>query len=193
MAISLKKGANVNLSKEAPGVTKFRIGLGWDARVTAGTDFDLDASAFAQNGATGKVNDEKDFVFYGAKVHPSGAITSTGDNKTGAGAGDDESLIIDTSKMPANVQKIAFTCTIHEAAERRQTFGMVSNAYIRVVDEGTGTEIARYDLSEDYSVETALIFGELYNHNGEWKFKAIGQGFADGLAGLCKNFGVEVE
>jgi len=193
MAISLKKGANVNLAKEAPGVTKFKIGLGWDARATAGEDFDLDASAFGLNAATAKVNNEKDFIFYGNKVHASGAITSTGDNKTGQGAGDDESVIVDTSKMPANIQKIAFTCTIHDAAARRQSFGMVNNAYIRVVDEGTGTEVARYDLSEDYSVETALIFGELYLHNGEWKFKAIGQGFADGLAGLCKNFGVEVE
>ncbi|HNB17689.1 MAG TPA: TerD family protein [Candidatus Obscuribacter sp.] len=191
MAVSLAKGNNVNLAKEAPGVFKFRLGLGWDARATDGEKFDLDASAFGLNGATGKVNDEKDFIFYGEKVHASGAITYNGDNRTGEGAGDDESISIDTSKMPANIQKVAFTVTIDKADERRQTFGMVNNAYIRVVDENTGTEIARFDLSEDYSVETAMIFGELYLHNGEWKFKAIGQGFANGLAGVCGNFGVE--
>ncbi|MDP3506761.1 MAG: TerD family protein [Candidatus Melainabacteria bacterium] len=191
MAINLSKGSNINLSKEAPGVTKFKIGLGWDARATAGEEFDLDASAFGLNPDTGKANNDGDFIFYGQKEHASGAIISTGDNKNGQGDGDDEAIIVDTSKMPANIQKIAFTCTIHEAAARRQSFGMVTNAYIRVVDEGTGTELARYDLSEDYSVETALIFGELYKLNGEWKFKAIGQGFADGLGGLCRNFGVD--
>ncbi|HMW91826.1 MAG TPA: TerD family protein, partial [Candidatus Obscuribacter sp.] len=150
MAVSLAKGNNVNLAKEAPGVFKFRLGLGWDARATDGEKFDLDASAFGLNGATGKVNDEKDFIFYGEKVHASGAITYNGDNRTGEGAGDDESISIDTSKMPANIQKVAFTVTIDKADERRQTFGMVNNAYIRVVDENTGTEIARFDLSEDY-------------------------------------------
>lgn len=191
MAISLKKGSNISLSKEAPGVSKFIIGLGWNERKTAGEEFDLDASAFGLNPDTGKVNDDGDFIFYGQKEHASGAFRSTGDNKTGQGDGDDEQIIVDTSLMPANVQKLAFTCTIHEAAARRQSFGMLTNAYIRVVDEGTGNELVRYDLSEDYSVETALIFGELYKLNGEWKFKAIGQGFADGLAGLCRNFGVD--
>lgn len=191
MPINLKKGGNVNLSKEAPGVTKFRIGLGWDARATAGDKFDLDASAFGLND-TNKVNSELDLIFYGAKEHASGAITHTGDNRTGEGAGDDESIIIDTTKMPANIKKVAITCTIDEAAARRQNFGMVNNAYIRVIDESTGTEITRYDLSEDCSVETGLIFGELYLHNAEWKFKAIGQGFVDGLEGLCRNYGVEV-
>ena len=162
MAISLAKGANVNLAKEAPGVFKFRIGLGWDARATDGE-----------------------------KVHASGAITYNGDNRTGEGEGDDETISIDTSKMPADIQKVAFTCTIDMAVERRQNFGMVNNAYIRIVDENTDTEIARFDLSEDFSVETAMIFGELYLHNGEWKFKAIGQGFSAGLAGLCGNFGVD--
>ena len=191
MAISLAKGANVNLAKEAPGVFKFRIGLGWDARATDGEKFDLDASAFGLNAATGKVNTEKDFIFYGEKVHASGAITYNGDNRTGEGEGDDETISIDTSKMPADIQKVAFTCTIDMAVERRQNFGMVNNAYIRIVDENTDTEINRFDLSEDFSVETAMIFGELYLHNGEWKFKAIGQGFSAGLAGLCGNFGVD--
>ena len=191
MAVSLAKGNNVNLAKEAPGVFKFRLGLGWDARATDGEKFDLDASAFGLNGATGKVNTEKDFIFYGEKVHASGAITYNGDNRTGEGEGDDETISIDTSKMPADIQKVAFTCTIDMAVERRQNFGMVNNAYIRIVDENTDTEIARFDLSEDFSVETAMIFGELYLHNGEWKFKAIGQGFSAGLAGLCGNFGVD--
>ena len=193
MAISLKKGANVNLAKEAPGVTKFKIGLGWDARATAGEDFDLDASAFGLNAATAKVNNEKDFIFYGNKVHASGAITSTGDNKTGQGAGDDESVIVDTSKMPANIQKIAFTCTIYDAENRRQNFGQVSNAFIRIVDQSTGTELIRYDLAEDFSIETAIVVGELYRHNGEWKFNAIGSGFQGGLVALCGHYGIDAE
>lgn len=192
MAISLKKGENVNLAKAAPGVQKFRIGCGWDARATAGEKFDLDASAFAL-ADTGKCASETDLVFYGAPEHSSTAIKHTGDNRTGDGAGDDESIIVDVSKVPAGIKKIAVTVTIDQAEARRQTFGMVNNAYVRIVDETTGTEVARYDLSEDYSVETALIFGELYNHNGEWKFKAIGQGFANGLKGLCDNFGVATE
>lgn len=191
MAVNLRKGQNVNLSKEAPGVTKFIIGLGWDKRATAGEKFDLDASAFCLQ-ESGKVASDQDFVFYGMKEHASQAVIHSGDSRTGEGAGDDETITIDVSKMPAGITKVAISCTIDEAQERRQTFGMVNNAYIRVLDATTSTEIARYDLSEDYSVETALIFGELYLNNGEWKFKAVGQGFNDGLAGLCGNFGVAV-
>jgi tellurium resistance protein TerD len=191
MAISLSKGQNVNLSKVSPSSKKFLIGLGWDLRATDGADFDLDASAFAQ-GADGKVTSDDDFVFYGAKEHPSKAIIHNGDNRTGAGSGDDESILIDVSLLPAAITKVAITCTIFEAQARSQNFGMVSNAYIRIVDADTNTEIARYDLSEDYSVETALIFGELYLHNNEWKFKAVGQGFAGGLADLCANYGITV-
>ena len=192
MAISLQKGGNVSLSKQAPGLKRVCFGLGWDVRKTDGSAFDLDASAFVLDG-NGKVLSDQHFVFYNNTRDPSGAVTHKGDNRTGEGEGDDEVIEIGLDSMEASVAKVAFVVTIHDAEARKQNFGQVSNAYIRVVDEGTGTEVARYDLSEDYSVETALIFGELYLHNGEWKFKAIGQGFADGLAGLCKNFGVEVE
>lgn len=192
MAISLSKGQNVNLTKTAPAAKKFLIGLGWDARTTAGDKFDLDASAFVLNEA-GKVGADSDLVFYGAKQHPSNAIIHSGDNLTGAGDGDDETIIVDTAIFPAGYQKVAVTCTIDQAEARRQSFGQVNNAYIRVVDADTNTELARYDLSEDYSVETALIFGEFYLANGEWKFKAVGQGFANGLKGLCDNYGVNAD
>lgn len=189
MAISLTKGQNVNLTKTAPTVKKFLVGLGWDARSTDGAPFDLDASAFVLKDS-GKVGADSDLVFYGAKQHPSNAIIHSGDNLTGAGDGDDETIIVDTAIFPAGYQKVAITCTIYDAAQRRQSFGQVNNAYIRIIDADSNTELARYDLSEDYSVETALIFGELYLNNGEWKFKAVGQGFANGLAGLCGNYGV---
>ncbi len=191
MAISLGKGQNVSLSKEAPGLTKVLIGLGWDARATDGQDFDLDASAFLQ-GASGKVRSDADFIFYNQAKSTDGSIEHTGDNKTGAGDGDDESLKVDLAGVPADIQKIAFCVTIHEAEGRRQNFGMVHNAYVRLLNAADGKEVARYDLSEDASIETAMIFAELYRHNGEWKFKAIGQGFAGGLGPLARNFGVNV-
>lgn len=191
MAISLGKGQNVSLSKEAPGLTKVLVGLGWDARATDGQAFDLDASAFLQ-GASGKVRSDADFIFYNQPKSSDGSVEHTGDNKTGAGDGDDESLKVDLSGVPADVQKIAFCVTIHEAEGRRQNFGMVHNAYVRLLNAADGKEVARYDLSEDASVETAMIFAELYRHNGEWKFKAIGQGFAGGLGPLARNFGVNV-
>ena len=191
MAISLSKGGNVSLSKEAPGLKSILVGLGWDARATDGADFDLDASAFLLNEA-GKVRSDQDFIFYNNTKSAEGAIEHTGDNLTGAGAGDDESIKINLAGVPADVQKISVAVTIHEAETRKQNFGMVSNAFIRVVNQDDGKEIARFDLSEDMSVETAMIFGEIYRNGAEWKFKAIGQGFKGGLGPLAKNFGVNV-
>lgn len=191
MAISLQKGGNVNLSKEAPGMKKMTVGLGWDTRATDGADFDLDASAFLQAG-TGKVRSDGDFIFYNQAKSADGSIQHMGDNRTGDGEGDDESIVIELDKVPADIEKISVCVTIHEAEARRQNFGMVSSAYVRCVNADNGSEVARFDLSEDASVETAMIFGEIYRHNGEWKFKAIGQGFAGGLGPLAKNFGVNV-
>lgn len=191
MAISLSKGGNVNLSKEAPELNKIIVGLGWDARVTDGTAFDLDASAFLLNN-TAKVRSDADFCFYNNKITADGAVQHAGDNKTGEGAGDDETVKIELAKMPSDVEKVVFAVTIHEGEARKQNFGQVSNAYIRVIDESNGKEIARYDLSEDSAMETAMIFGELYRYSGEWKFKAVGQGFAGGLGPLAKSYGVDV-
>ena len=191
MAVSLSKGSNVSLSKEAPGLTTVNIGLGWDTRATDGSGFDLDASVFIVN-ETGKVRSDSDFVFYNNKAGADGAVTHQGDNTTGEGDGDDEVVVVNLDKLPADVAKMNFCVTIHEADARKQSFGMVTNAYIRVVNATGGAEIARYDLSEDASTETAMIFGELYRHGAEWKFKAIGQGFAGGLAPLAKSFGVNM-
>ncbi|MCW2244661.1 tellurium resistance protein TerD [Azospirillum fermentarium] len=191
MAVSLSKGGNISLSKEAPGLTAIDVGLGWDARVTDGAEFDLDASAFLLNGS-GKIRTDADFIFYNNKVSSDGSVVHQGDNRSGSGDGDDEVVAIDLAKVPGDVQKVAFSVTIHEAEARRQSFGQVNNAYIRVVNKADGKEIARYDLSEDYSTETAMIFGELYRHGSEWKFKAIGQGFGGGLGPLAKNFGVNI-
>ena len=191
MAISLQKGGNVNLSKEAPGMKKMLVGLGWDVRATDGEGFDLDSSAFLLT-ATGKVRSDADFIFYNQAKSADGSVEHTGDNRTGAGAGDDEALMIDLSKVPAEIEKISVCVTIHEAEARRHNFGMVASAYIRCVNADTNGEVAKYDLSEDASVETAMIFGEIYRHGGDWKFKAIGQGFKGGLGPLAKNFGVSV-
>ena len=192
MPISLKKGQKVSLTKENPGLKNVVVGIGWDINAfDTGGDFDLDAAAFCLTDS-GKVSDQKDFVFYGNLTHPSGAIQHMGDNLTGAGDGDDEQIKIDLSKIPANITKIAFTVTIYEAEERRQNFGQVSNAYIRIVDEATNQELIRYDLGEDFSIETAVVVGELYKHNGDWKFNAIGSGFQGGLAALCGHYGIEV-
>ena len=192
MAVSLRKGQKVDLTKTNPGLKKILIGLGWDVnKYDGGFDFDLDAAAFllADNG---KVTDDEDFVFYNNLKHTSGAVEHMGDNLTGAGEGDDEEIKVDLEKLPANISKIDFTVTIYEAEKRNQTFGQVSNAYIRVVDDETNTELIRYDLGEDFSVETAVVVGELYRYNGEWKFNAIGSGFSGGLAALGRNFGVNV-
>ncbi len=191
MAISLSKGGNVNLSKEAPGLNKIVVGLGWDARSTDGAAFDLDASAFLVK-LDGKVRSDSDFCFYNNKVVGDGAVQHMGDNLTGAGEGDDETVKVELSKVPADLDKIVFAVTIHDADARRQNFGQVSHAYIRIVNEEGGVEIARYDLSEDASVETAMIFGEIYRVGADWKFKAVGQGFAGGLGPLATSFGVSV-
>lgn len=191
MAISLQKGGNVNLSKEAPGMKKMLVGLGWNVRATDGDAFDLDGSVFLL-GAGGKVRSDADFVFYNQNKSSDGSVAHSGDNRTGAGEGDDESITVDLDKVPADVEKLAVCVTIHDGETKRQNFGMVSNAYVRCVDAVTNAEVARYDLSEDASVETAMIFGEIYRHNGEWKFKAMGQGFKGGLGPMAKNFGVNV-
>ena len=192
MSVNLKKGEKISLVKPGSGLKKVRVGLGWDVnKYDGGADFDLDASAFLL-GAGGRVARDEDFVFYGNANHPSGGVTYGGDNRTGAGEGDDEQITVDLSLVPANIEKIDFTVTIYEADERRQNFGQVSNAYVRIIDESTGSELIRYDLEEDYSIETALVVGEIYRHNGEWKFNAIGSGFQGGLEALCRNYGVNV-
>jgi tellurium resistance protein TerD len=191
MGVSLQKGGNVNLSKEAPGLSAVHVGLGWDVRATDGSDFDLDASAFMVK-ADGKVRGDSDFIFYNNLKSTDGSVQHMGDNKTGAGEGDDEVVQIDLNKVPAEVDKIAFAVTIHEGESRRQSFGQVSNAFIRVVNKADGKELARYDLTEDGSTETALVFGELYRNGADWKFRAVGQGFKGGLGPLAKNFGVNI-
>jgi tellurium resistance protein TerD len=190
MAISLSKGGNVSLSKESPGLDEVIVGLGWDVRATDGQDFDLDASAFLLKG-DGKVRSDGDFCFYNNK-DVGGAVIHQGDNRTGEGDGDDEQIKIVLSKTPADVEKVAVAVTIHDGESRGQSFGQVSNAFIRVVDARTGTEIVRYDLSEDASVETAMILGEVYRNAGEWKFRAVGQGFKGGLGPLASNYGVNI-
>ena len=192
MAVSLKKGQKVDLTKTNPGLKEVLIGLGWDTnKYDGGSEFDLDAAAFLLNG-TGKVNSDDDFIFYQNLKHASGSVEHLGDNLTGEGEGDDEEIVIDLSKVPENVEKIDFTVTIYEADERKQNFGQVENAFIRVVNKASGEELIRYDLGEDFSIETAVVIGELYRNKGEWKFNAIGSGFSGGLAALCKNFGVNV-
>lgn len=193
MPVNLSKGQKVSLTKGNPGLQRVVVGLGWDVNAfDTGGAYDLDSSAFLLTDS-GKVTKSEDFVFYGNLQHPSGGVTHMGDNLTGAGDGDDEQIKVDLSKMPANLTKIAFTVTIHEAEQRHQNFGQVSNAYIRIYNEDTGEELLRYDLGEDFSIETAAVFGELYKHGDEWKFNAIGSGYQGGLAALCNYYGVEVE
>ena len=192
MPINLSKGQKVDLTKGNPGLKNIMVGLGWDVNAfDSGADFDLGAAAFML-GETGKCPTEKEFVFYGNLEHPSEAVKHMGDNLTGEGEGDDEQIQIDLAKIPANIAKIAFTVTIYDAEVRRQNFGQVSNSFIRIVDESTGAELIKYDLGEDFSIETAVVVGELYRHNGEWKFNAIGSGFQGGLAALCAHYGIEV-
>ena len=193
MGVSLQKGQKVSLTKGNPGLSKVVVGLGWDVnQFDTGGDFDLDAAAFllADNG---KVSAQGDFVFFGNLEHSSGSVRHLGDNLTGAGEGDDEQIKIDLSLVPANITKIAFTVTIYEAEQRRQNFGQVNNAFIRIYNETNGEELLRYDLGEDFSIETAAVFGELYKNGDEWKFNAIGSGYQGGLAALCANFCVEVD
>ncbi len=192
MAISLKKGQKVDLTKTNPGLKEVLIGLGWDVnKYDGGKDFDLDASVFLLKG-DGKVSSDDDFVFYGNLKHVSGSVEHLGDNLTGEGEGDDEEIKIDLSKVPENIEKIDFTVTIYEAEERHQNFGQVENAFIRVVNSANNEELIRYDLGEDFSIETAVVIGQLYRNKGEWKFNAIGSGFSGGLASLGKNYGVNV-
>ena len=191
MAISLNKGGNLSLSKTDPSLSNVLIGLGWDTRSTDGTDFDLDASAFLL-GANDKVRGEHDFIFYNQPRSPEGSVEHTGDNRTGAGDGDDEAVKINLLQVPADVQKVVITVTIHDADARRQNFGQVQNAFIRVVNDASQVEIVRFDLNEDYSTETAMVFGELYRHNGEWKFRAVGQGYAGGLSAMCRQYGINI-
>ncbi|WEG14619.1 TerD family protein [Pullulanibacillus sp. KACC 23026] len=190
--VSLAKGQKVDLTKTNPGLSKVLVGLGWDVnKYDGGQDFDLDSSVFLL-GENGKVKDGADFVFYNNTTGAGGAVVHSGDNLTGEGDGDDEQVRIAIKDVPSHIQKITFTVTIHEAEARRQNFGQVSNAFIRVVNEETNEELIRYDLGEDFSVETAIVVGELYRHNNEWKFSAIGAGYSGGLAALCKDFGLEV-
>ena len=191
MAISLTKGGNVNLSKEAPNLTNIAVGLGWNPRATDGQAFDLDAIAFLVN-ESGKVRADTDFIFFNNLKSSDGAVEHTGDNRTGEGDGDDEVIKVDLSKVPADVSKVVFCAVIYDGQARNQNFGQVANAYIRIVNTQGGAEVARYDLSEDSSTETAMIFGELYKNNGEWKFRAVGQGFAGGLGPLAASYGVAV-
>ena len=191
MAISLNKGGNLSLSKTDPSLNQVLIGLGWDARATDGADFDLDASAFLL-AANDKVRGETDFIFYNQTRSPEGSVEHTGDNRTGEGDGDDEAVKINLAKIPTDVQKIAITVTIHDAESRGQNFGQVQNAFIRVVNDQTNVEIVRFDLNEDYSTETAMIFGELYRHNGEWKFRALGQGYSGGLRAMCGQYVINI-
>lgn len=192
MAVSLSKGQKVDLTKTNPGLKKIVIGLGWDTnKYDGGHDFDLDASAFVL-GAAGKVKDEKDFVFYNNTKGANGALVHTGDNRSGVGDGDDEQITMELSLVPAEVEKIAITITIHEAEARKQSFGQVANAYVRVFNDEGGAELIRYDLGEDFSIETAIVVAEIYRHGAEWKFNAIGSGFKGGLAALCTNFGLSV-
>jgi tellurium resistance protein TerD len=192
LGINLAKGQRVDLTKTNPGLTKVIVGLGWDTNhYHGGQDFDLDAAAFLTD-ASSRVIQDTDFIFYNNLVHTTGAVEHTGDNRTGEGDGDDEQIKINFGKVPVNIHRIAITVTIHDAEARSQNFGQVSNAFVRVVDEETGHEILRFDLGEDFSVETAVVICELYRHNGDWKFSAVGSGFAGGLAALCRNFGLEV-
>lgn len=195
MAINLKKGQKVSLTKDNPMLKKIRVGLGWDTNKYDGeADFDLDASAFLLT-STGKVASDADLICYvqGHETHPSGCLVYGGDNRTGSGDGDDETIDIDLSLVPANYEKIAITATIYDAATRLQNFGMVSNAYIRLINAETDEELLRFDLGEDYSIETAIVFAEIYKHGAEWKFAAVGSGFQGGLAAICGNYGVDAE
>ena len=191
MGISLAKGGNVSLSRTDPTLTKILIGLGWDARSSTGDDFDLDASLFMV-GTDGKVPSDSYFIFYNQLLSPCRSVEHTGDNRTGAGDGDDEALKVDLVAVPENIARLVVAVTIHDADARRQNFGQVSGAFMRIVNQENDAEIARFDLSEDYSTETAMVFGEVYRHNGEWKFKAVGQGYAGGLFALCSHHGVNV-
>ncbi len=191
MAVSLSKGGNISLSKSAPSLKRILVGLGWESRSTTGADYDLDASAFLL-GENGKVRRDEDFLFYNQLLSVCGSVEHTGDNRTGVGDGDDEALKIDLEKISDSIKRIVISVTIDDAEAKKQNFGQISDAFMRIVNLDNDIEIVRFDLTEDYSTETAMIFGEIYRHNGEWKFKAVGQGFAGGLGAMCNQFGVNV-
>ncbi|HEY2299808.1 MAG TPA: TerD family protein [Jatrophihabitans sp.] len=191
MSVSLSKGGNVSLSKEAPGLAAVNVGLGWDARTTSGTDFDLDASALLVD-TNNRILSDQYFIFFNNLTSPDGSVEHTGDNLTGEGEGDDEMIKVNLQSVPQEAAKIVFAVSIYDAESRGQSFGQVRNAFIRVVNQAGGSEIARYDLSEDASTETAMIFGEVYRNNAEWKFRAVGQGYSNGLSGIARDFGVNV-
>ena len=191
MGVSLSKGGNVSLTKQAPGLTAVVVGLGWDERTTSGQDFDLDASALMLT-ASGRILSDEHFVFFNNLTSPDGSVEHTGDNLTGTGEGEVDQIKVDLSRVRAEVDRIVFPVSIYEADNRRQNFGQVRNAFIRVVNQADDAELARYDLSEDASSETAMIFGELYRHSGDWKFRAVGQGYSSGLAGIARDYGVNV-
>lgn len=191
MSVSLSKGGNVSLTKEAPGLTAVLVGLGWDARTTTGQDFDLDASALLL-GTDGKILSDQHFVFFNNLTSPDGSVEHTGDNLTGEGEGDDEAIKINLASVPAEVDRVVIAVSIYEPEQRQQSFGQVRNAFIRVVNQADNNEITRYDLTEDASSETAMIFGELYRNGSDWKFRAVGQGYSTGLRGIAQDFGVNV-
>jgi tellurium resistance protein TerD len=191
MSVSLSKGGNVSLTKEAPGLMAVLVGLGWDARTTSGAGFDLDASALMV-GTSAKILSDAHFIFFNNLTSPDGSVEHTGDNLTGEGEGDDEVIKVNLAAVPPEVDKIVVTVSIYDAETRQQSFGQVRNAYIRVINQADGAELTRYDLSEDASNETAMIFGELYRNSNEWKFRAVGQGYSTGLAGIARDFGVNV-
>jgi len=191
MAVSLSKGSNLSLEKTDPGINKILVGLGWDERETDGTEFDLDASVFLLQD-NGKVRGEHDFIFYNQMTSSCGSVNHQGDNRTGEGDGDDEMVKVDLSLIPSEISKISVTVTIHDFEARNQNFGQVDNAFIRIVNDETGNEVCRYDLTEDYSIETAMIFGELYRHNNDWKFRAVGQGYAGGLSAMANTYGISL-
>jgi tellurium resistance protein TerD len=191
MGVSLSKGGNVSLTKEAPGLTAILVGLGWDARTTTGDEFDLDASALMVNQG-GRILSDAHFVFFNNLTSPDGSVEHTGDNLTGEGEGDDEVIKVNLAGVPGEVDKVTFAVSIYDAENRRQSFGQVRNAYIRILNQAGGAEIARYDLSEDASTETAMVFGEVYRNGADWKFRAVGQGYSTGLAGIARDFGVNV-
>lgn len=191
MALTLSKGGNLSLSKTDPTLKKILVGLGWDERVTSGDSFDLDASVFLLNSSE-RVRSDKDFIFYNQLSSIEGSVQHMGDNRSGAGDGDDESIKINLDLVPADVAKMVVAVTIHDAQAKGQNFGQIQNAFIRVVNEETGVEVVRYDLAEDYSTETAMVFGEIYRNNNEWKFRAIGQGYAGGLSAMCQRYGINL-
>lgn len=193
MAVILTKGQRIDLTKGRPALKKILVGLGWDVNHYDGeADFDLDASVFMTK-ESGKVGTDEDFIFYGNLEHRSKSVVHMGDNRTGEGEGDDEVIKVKLDEVPSDYTSLSIAVTIYDAESRLQNFGMVGDAYVRVLDKETGEELLRFDLSEDFSTETALVVAEIYKHNGEWKFKAVGSGYNGGLKALCSQYGINAE